>query len=481
MDNVLLFITGVLSGLIAGFTLSRIFSRTKFRSDGSTESLLQERLQKADDGLKQFSDQFECQSKELKEARKDALDAREKAVASTTQLETIDKERKKLENAQQETMASLESVRKEKENLNRRVGELIQQIKSQETEAKFFEQAKEELIDKFKTLNLSMLQGSRDYLVKTTEEKVTTPFSKQVEVLRKQVEDLSKDSTEKLGALAQSTRDLKQRSEDVQGAALKLTSALRSPNVKGRWGEVNLKRIIEFAGLVNYCDFEEQVHIGTLDGNFRPDCIISIPGSRRLIIDSKAPLDSYLDAVDATDEDKRKRALVDHCKKVKAHIDQLAKKDYSGRLSSEGQVIDGVILFIPIEGALSMALESDPELMEYAFRKKIILTFPTSLIAILKGISMTIEQALISKNVDEIKGNAVELYKRFTKFTEYFNSIGKSIENLNETFNAAASSYQSRLLVQGKRFADSAGQSSDLKLTKGIDASVTEVKNKDEK
>ena len=173
--------------------------------------------------------------------------------------------------------------------------------------------------------------------------------------------------------------------------------------------------------------------------------------------------------------------MVDHCKKVKGHIDQLAKKDYSGRLSSEGQVIDGVILFIPIEGALSMALESDPELMEYAFRKKIILTFPTSLIAILKGISMTIEQALISKNVDEIKGNAVELYKRFTKFTEYFNSIGKSIENLNETFNAAASSYQSRLLVQGKRFADSAGQNSDLKLTKGIDASVTEVKNKDEK
>ena len=480
MDNVLLFITGVLSGLIAGFIISRVFGRTKFRSDGSTESLLQERLQKADDGLKQFSDQFESQSKELKEARKDALEAREKAATSTSELETIYKERKKLENVQQETMASLESVRKEKENLNRRVGELIQQIKSQETEAKFFEQAKEDLIDKFKQLNLSMLQGSRDYLVKTTEEKVTTPFSKQVEILRKQVEDLSKDSTEKLGALAQSTRDLKQRSEDVQGAALQLTSALRSPNVKGRWGEVNLRRIIEFAGLTENCDFDLQVTKETDEGRFRPDCVITIPGSRRLIIDSKAPIDSYLDALKATDEKQKEQALLEHLKKVKSHIDQLSKKDYASRFKLNDQVVDGVILFIPIEGALSMALERDKNLLQDAFDKKIILTFPTSLLAILKGMSMVVKQAETARDIEEIQKKAVVLYQRFSKFTDRFNDIGKNLKGLNNSFNDSVGSYR-MLMKQGKRFADIAKQNSDFVLPAEIDDSVREYKDQDEK
>ena len=128
-----------------------------------------------------------------------------------------------------------------------------------------------------------------------------------------------------------------------------------------------------------------------------------------------------------------------------------------------------------------MALERDPDLLEYAFRKNIVLTFPTSLLAILKGLSMTIEQALIAKNIDEIQNNAVELYKRFSKFTDYFNAIGSNISSLNRSFNEAVGSYQSRLMPQGKRFAEITGQNSDLKLTDGIEASVRKIKAGDEK
>ena len=306
-------------------------------------------------------------------------------------------------------------------------------------------------------------------------------ISNKVEILRKQVEELSRDSNEKLGVLAETTRDLRQKSEDVKGAAQQLTSALRSPNVKGRWGEVNLKRILEFVGLIQYCDFDEQVTVEAEDGSYRPDCVITIPGSRRLIIDSKAPVESYLEAINTTDESQQEKAFLEHLKKVRGHIDQLSKKNYSNKLSSMGQVIDGVILFIPIEGALSMALERDPDLLEYAFRKNIILTFPTSLLAILKGLSMTIEQALLAKNIDEVQSNAVELYKRFAKFTDYFNAIGTSISSLNKTFNDAVGSYQSRLMPQGKRFAEMAGQNADLKLTDGIEGTVRELKAKEEK
>ena len=224
-----------------------------------------------------------------------------------------------------------------------------------------------------------MLKGSRDDLLKRTKETVTEPFTKQVETLRKQVELLSKDSTEKLSALRQTTINLDKKSDDVKGAAMQLTSALRSPNVKGRWGEVNLKRILEFVGLINYCDFDEQVSIETEEkGRLRPDCVITIPGSRRLIVDSKAPIESYLDAIKATDQITQEKAIADHLRKVRSHIDQLAKKDYANQLSEIGEVVDGVVLYIPVEGALSMALERDPYLLEYAFAVSYThLTLPT--------------------------------------------------------------------------------------------------------
>ena len=481
MDNILLFITGALSGVIAGFILSRFFGRSYAGQERSQERILKERLIKADQVLEKFSLEFKAQKNELKLVQEKAQEASEKAAISSTQLEASNHERDQLKENQKNTLASLEVIRQEKERLSRQVGEISEKLRSQESQTKFLEQARADLLSQFRALSGKMLDGSREVLLKTTKETVSEPFSKQVETLRKQVEALSKDSTEKLGVLAQTTRDLRQRSEDVQGAAKELTSALRSPNVKGRWGEVNLKRILEFVGLTQYCDFDQQVTIGTDEGRYRPDCVITIPGHRRLIIDSKAPIESYLDALKAYDETEQERALSEHLRKVRSHIDQLSKKDYSNRLTSLGQVVDGVVLFIPIEGALSMALERDPDLLEYAFSKKIILTFPTSLLAILKGLSITIQQAEIAKNIDEIQINAVELYKRFASFTDKFNSIGMNISRLNKSFNEAVGSYERRLIPQGKRFAEMAGQNQDLTLTEGIEGSVKEINSKEEK
>ena len=526
MNNFLLFITGVLSGIIVGFIISRSYSKRSRSNDGSKESLLEESLIKAEKALEDFSLELEEQKKEIKTyqqnlqelGKQDAIketelkvvlqekiklennqtefkknldylrnqkellgieigELKEKNKSLTEESTRLDKEKKNLEDIHQITVQDKETLRTDREKLSNHLAEIKEQLKSQETQTKFLEQAKTNLVIQFRALSAEMLKGSRDDLLKRTKETVTEPFTKQVETLRKQVELLSKDSTEKLSALRQTTINLHKKSDDVKGAAMQLTSALRSPNVKGRWGEVNLKRILEFVGLINYCDFDEQVSIETEEkGRLRPDCVITIPGSRRLIVDSKAPIESYLDAIKATDQIIQEKAITDHLRKVRSHIDQLAKKDYANQLSEIGEVVDGVVLYIPVEGALSMALERDPYLLEYAFEKNIILTFPTSLLAILKGFSMTIQKAEMTKNINEIQQMSTELYKRFINFVEKFSAVGSNINRLSKSYNEAQGSYEKRLLPQAKRIAELSGQNSDFIPLNETDLNIKEFK-----
>jgi DNA recombination protein RmuC len=577
LDNVLLFITGVLSGIIVGFIISRSYSKKSRSNDGSKESFLEENLFKAEKNLEETLLELNNQKKELKIYQQNTQELSEKAAIKETELKVVSEEKIKLENNQREfkkdfeylrnqkeslgieigelkeqnkslaedsariesekekleeiyqtaisdkenlrtereklnnqiaeikeqnkslteestriesekekleeihqtTINDKERLRTEREKLNNQIAEIKEQLKSQETQTKFLEQAKADLVTQFRALSAKMLEGSKDALLKRTKEEVTEPFTKQVETLRKQVELLSKDSTEKLSALRETTINLDKKSDDVKVAAMQLTSALRSPNVKGRWGEVNLKRILEFVGLINYCDFDEQVSVETEESRLRPDCVISIPGSRRLIVDSKAPIESYLDALKATDQNLQEKAVADHLKKVRSHIDQLAKKDYSNKLSEIGEVVDGVVLYIPVEGALSMALERDPNLLEYAFEKNIILTFPTSLLAILKGFSMTIQKAEMTKNINEIQQMSTELYKRFLVFVEKFSEVGSKISNLNKSYNAAQGSYEKRLLPQAKRIAELSGQNNEFLPLSEIDTNIKEFKSID--
>lgn len=236
MAPILLFVTGVLAGLIAGFVLSRVFMRRKAGDGAGERKLLEERLLKADQGLEQFSRQLEAQSAELKVTQQESQTAREQAAVSRTQLEGLAQERDDLKSRYAANQSLLEQLRGEKESLSTRIAEIAEQLRSQEGQTHFLEQARVDLLTQFRSLSGQMLDGSREALLKSAKETVSEPFAKQVEQLRRQVESLQKDSSEKLGALAQTTLDLRQRSEDVQGAAQQLTSALRSPNVKGQWG-----------------------------------------------------------------------------------------------------------------------------------------------------------------------------------------------------------------------------------------------------
>lgn len=374
----------------------------------------------------------------------------------------------------------LELYRRNSEEYKSQTEILKEQLRSNEEQKKFIENARNDLKTQFEALTAQMLKSSREELVNTTKTTLTEPFNLQVKSLREKVEELQKNSLQRLDVLQTTTRDLIQKSSDVQGAAQQLTTALRSPNVKGRWGEVNLARILEFVGLIPYCDFEEQVHIADSDGISRPDCIISIPGDRRIIIDSKAPLDSYLDAMQATEESTKKKALAEHSKKIRMHVDSLSKKDYVSRLQGGNEVIDAVILFVPIEGALSIALENDPTLIEYGFQKNIILTFPTSLLAILKGLSLTIQQQEVSKNIYIIKDMAIELNKRFIRFADYLAKTGTRLRQLNDAYNESVGSFNTKLLKQAEKFAELGGMEIKQVSVEAIESSVRTPKGSDD-
>jgi DNA recombination protein RmuC len=425
MNALLLFLTGVLAGVIAGYIIART---TRRRSDASAGT---------DKSINLLEGQLASEATSRKRAEED-----------------------------------LETYRQNSEEYKSQVEVMKEKLRSNEEQKSFIENARSDLKTQFEALTAEMLKSSRDELVNTTKTTLSDPFTEQVKTLRERVEELQKTSLQRLDVLQSTTRDLIQKSSDVQGAAQQLTSALRSPNVKGRWGEINLVRILEFVGLIPYCDFQEQVHITDSEGSSRPDCIVNIPGNRKVIIDSKAPLDSYLDAMQSQDDGSKKKALVDHTKKVRAHIDSLSKKDYISRLSGDGQVIEAVILFIPIEGALSIALENDPSLIEYGFGKNIILAFPTSLLAILKGLSLTIQQQEVAANIYAIRDMAIELHKRFIKFADYYAKTGLRLRQLNESYNESVGSFNSKLLKQAEKFTELGGF--DIKQTplESIESSV---------
>ena len=435
MSSLLLFAIGLLFGIIFGLFWSKTFLSNGHNKDRSLERLLRERLSKADNEIDSLKINLDNLSNIIKVTRED------------------------------------------KENLRNKITEINEQIKYKEKQVQFFNDTRSDLQVQFKALTHEMLKESREELIRSNNAKVTEPFSQEMAKLTKQVKTLSDESKEKLAFLAETTKALREKNEDVKGAALELANALRSPNIKGKWGEVTLKRTMEYVGLKKYCDFDEQVTLVTNDGTYRPDCILKIPGRRIFIVDSKTPIDSYDEIFKAKDEKTKSFALDNHVRKLRNHIDQLSKKDYSNNLRSLGSVLDGVIMFIPIEGALSMALSHDEDLLEYAFDKKIILTFPTSFLAILKNLSVNINQSELNNDLRSVYSKANDLNNSLSLFISKFNDIGFKIRKLGKSYNDALGTFKGNLLPKSKNFAELSAKNLEFNLEEEIEeSSIREIK-----
>ena len=341
--------------------------------------------------------------------------------------------------------------------------------RAEETQKRFEEergllaQAERKLTDTFKSLASDTLRQSSGDFLKLAEEKLKAAqdlASKDFEAREKKIEDIVKPARDSLARLDEELRKMENDRRGVEGQLTeqlrhlgaqtgKLFDALRTPSVRGRWGEIQLKRVVEIAGMVEHCDFFEQEIQSTDSGRFRPDLRIQLPGSKNVVVDSKVPLKAYLEAMECPDETTRALKLVEHANQIRTHVTQLSSKSYWDACKPTPEF---VVLFLPGEMFFSAALQSDAALIEDAAARKVILATPTTLIALLKAVSYGWRQEQLAENAEHISELGQELHERVATMASHLARLGGALGKAVEEFNNTARSMESRVLVSTRRF-----------------------------
>lgn len=322
----------------------------------------------------------------------------------------------------------------------------------------------QQLQDSFKALSFDVMEKSGKQFLNLADATL--------QPLRESLRELEKRREGAYGALSQQIEGLVASEKELRTETMRLIQALRSPQTRGAWGEVHLRRVVELAGLINHCDFYEQKSF-EMDGRMlRPDLIVRLPHQRYIAIDAKAPLAFFLDASDAGDETLRKKKLQEYALALRKHIKDLSAKEYWKQLDPAPEY---VILFLPAEAFFSAALQVDPSFIEIGADQNIIIATPTTLIAILRAVAHGWKQDGISKNAREISRLGQELYERVGTVCEHWNKVGRSLNTAVEAYNQSVASFESRVLVSARKLKESGSLVKELPEMEIIDKVAREI------
>ncbi len=350
---------------------------------------------------------------------------------------------------------------------------MVEERKAGEERLAFLNDVQQKLSDAFKALSSDALKNNNQSFVelaKATLEKFQEGARGDLEKRQKAVDELVKPIRESLERVDGKLGEIEkvrisaysELSTQVKGLiethipmlrneTSNLVKALRQPTVRGRWGEIQLKRVVEMAGMLDHCDFIEQENRTTEDGRLRPDLIVKLPGSKQIVVDAKAAVSAYLDAAEATDEEAQRAHLVDHARQVRNHMVALGRKGYWEQFDPTPEL---VVMFLPGEMFFSAALQQDPGLIEFGVNEKVIPATPTTLIALLRAVAYGWRQEALAKNAQEVADLGRQLYERIAKLGEHWANVGDKLGKAVDAYNSATATLESRVLVSARRLRD---------------------------